>query len=150
MFAGVLSRWRTFSRSARSTCCVSVSPQWLSWAELRGEHHLVAAAGQRPPAELLVRVGAVDLGDVDQGHPEVDARWIVRINCSSSSLAPVYYADIAIAPKPMRATSKRPNLTCFIAFLPAYAATNRVRLRDATMVDSADAPASVARQSRYA
>jgi len=94
--------------------------------------------------------GAVDLGDVDQGHPEVDARWIVRINCSSSSLAPVYYADIAIAPKPMRATSKRPNLTCFIAFLPAYAATNRVRLRDATMVDSADAPASVARQSRYA
>jgi hypothetical protein len=43
-----------------------------------------------------------------------------------------------------------PSLACFIAFLPAYAATNRVRLRDATMVESADAPASVARQSRYA
>ena len=52
--------------------------------------------------------------------------------------------------KPMRATSKRPSLACFIAFLPAYAATNRVRLRDATMLESADAPASVARQSRYA
>lgn len=78
------------------------------------------------------------------------ARWIVRIDCSSSSLAPVYYAGIPIAPKPMRATSKRPSLACFIAFLPAYAATNRVRLRDATMVESADAPASVARQSRYA
>ena len=50
----------------------------------------------------------------------------------------------------MRATSKRPSLACVIAFLPAYAATNRVRRRDATMVESADAPASVARQSRYA
>ena len=27
----ILSRWRTFSRSARSMCCVSVSPRWLSW-----------------------------------------------------------------------------------------------------------------------
>lgn len=53
-------------------------------------------------------------------------------------------------PKPVRATSRPASLTSFVAFLPAYAATNRVRLRDATMVDSADAPAGVARQSRYA
>ncbi len=58
-------------------------------AELRREHHLVAAAGQRPPDELLVKVGAVDLGGVDQGHAEVDGPVIVRIDCSSSSLAPV-------------------------------------------------------------
>ena len=49
-----------------------------------------------------------------------------------------------------RAASKPPSLACFITFLPTYAATNLVRRRDATMVESADAPASVARQSRYA
>ena len=47
-------------------CRVSVSPRWLSWP------NFVAVVGQRPPDELLVKVGAADLGGVDQGHAEVD------------------------------------------------------------------------------
>jgi hypothetical protein len=79
-------------------------------AGLRREHHLVAAAGQRPTNELLVKAGAVYLGGVDQGHAEVDGpadrpdRPLVILP------RPVCYAGIPIAPKPMRATSKRPSL----------------------------------------
>ena len=41
-------------------------------SELRGEHDLVAAALQGPADELLVGVGAVDLGGVDEGDAEVE------------------------------------------------------------------------------
>ena len=41
-------------------------------AELRGQHHLVAPAFQRPPDELLVGEGTVDLGGVDEGDAQVD------------------------------------------------------------------------------
>jgi hypothetical protein len=108
MFAGVLSRWRTFSRSARSMCCVSVSPRWLSWP------NFVASTTSSPrpfsaPDELLVKEGAVDLGGVDQGHAEVDGpvdrpdRLLVILP------RPRVVRRHPHRPKPMRATSNRPS-----------------------------------------
>ena len=41
-------------------------------AELGGEHHLVAPAGDRAADELLVRVRAVDVGRVEQRHAELE------------------------------------------------------------------------------
>ena len=41
-------------------------------AELRREHDLVAATGDRPPDELLVGEGAVHVGGVEQRHAEVE------------------------------------------------------------------------------
>ena len=41
-------------------------------AELGGEHDLVAAALDGPADEFLVDVRAVDLGGVDECHPEVE------------------------------------------------------------------------------
>ena len=41
-------------------------------AELGGQHHLVAPSADGPADELLVGERAVDLGGVDQGHPEVE------------------------------------------------------------------------------
>ena len=40
--------------------------------ELCRQDHFGSAPRDRPPDELLVRVGAVDLGRVDQGDPEVE------------------------------------------------------------------------------
>jgi hypothetical protein len=110
MFAGVPARWRTFSRSARSMCCVSVSPRWLSWPDFVASTTSLRRPVSARPNELLVKAGAVYLGGVDQGHAEVDGpadrpdRPLVILP------RPVCYAGIPIAPKPMRATSKRPSL----------------------------------------
>jgi hypothetical protein len=99
-------------------CCVSVSPM-AELAELRREHHLVAAAGQRPPDELLVKEGAVDLGSVDQGHAEVDGPVDRPDRLLVTLPRPRVVRRHPHRPKPMHATSNRPSLTCFIAFLPA-------------------------------
>ena len=40
--------------------------------ELRGKDHLVPPVGQRPTDELLVRVGPVHLGGIDEGDTDVD------------------------------------------------------------------------------
>ena len=53
-------------------------------AELRRQHDLVAAAGDRPADELLVGVRAVHVGGVEQRTPSSSARWIVAIDSSSS------------------------------------------------------------------
>ena len=41
-------------------------------AELGGQHHLVAAVGDRPPDQLLVGARAVHVGGVEQRDPEVE------------------------------------------------------------------------------
>src|SRR3954447_20187686 len=46
--------------------------------------------------------------------PSSSARWMVRMDSASSLPAPVYPNDIPIAPRPIRETSRSPNLMCFI------------------------------------
>src|SRR6266511_1468055 len=41
-------------------------------AELRGQHDLVAPAGNRPPDELLVREWPIHVGCVEEGHAELE------------------------------------------------------------------------------
>jgi hypothetical protein len=59
MFSGVLSALERIVMAVRDV------------AELGREDNLVAPVGDRAPDELLVRVGAVDFGGVDEGDPEV-------------------------------------------------------------------------------
>ena len=58
-------------------------------AELGGQDGLVAAAFERPADELLVGVGPVDLGGVDERDAQVERPVDGRMDSASSLPAPV-------------------------------------------------------------
>ena len=60
MLAGLLSSWPWLATGVRDH------------AELGGEHDVVAAVLDGLPDEFLVDVRTVDLGGVDEVHPEVE------------------------------------------------------------------------------
>ena len=56
-------------------------------AELGGEDDAVAAAGERPPKELLVVPPSVHVGGVQEVDPRSRARWITAIEAVVIALA---------------------------------------------------------------
>ena len=71
---GVEALEGAFDRDAdvRRAAVGSVAARVRHEPELRGQHDLVAPALDRPSDELLIRVGSVHLGGVDEGHAEVE------------------------------------------------------------------------------
>src|SRR5688500_19120109 len=67
--------------------------------------------------------------------PRSSARWIVRIDSSSSRPPPVVYTPaIVIAPRPIRDTANPPSDTCFI-------------VRSSRRVDSSQPPSGAPKES---
>lgn len=84
-------------------------------AELCGEHDLVAAAPPGAADQLLVGVWGVDLGGVDEGDAKMEGTVNGPDSLASSLSAPVYAADIPMAPSPTRDTSRSRSLMCFMS-----------------------------------
>ena len=103
MFAGLLSRFHA------PVAGVGDQP------ELRGQHHLVAAALQRPADQFLVDVRAVDLGGVDERDAQferpVDGPDGFVVVAARAGVA----VDMPIAPRPIRDTARSPSLMYFMS-----------------------------------
>ena len=94
------------------------------WRDLVGDHGTVASANQAAADNRFGVALTVAFSGIDQGDAEPNARWIVRMNSSTSSDAPTTPGSWARFP--VQAPTRQPR-TGLIGVFPRYVLHHRGR-----------------------